>query len=161
MASRRQKRLSDKSLWRKILDFFGFDSDDDDEEMERDEAVLQEQPVETPSNKRPQQIVDLRQRQQFRVVVLQPRTFEDVPSMVEHVKVGRPVILNLDICDTKCRQRVLDFISGATYGSGGKIQKISEWIFLSAPANVNIDNISGELYEEEGTGRKTSLKKGD
>ena len=150
--------MAERSMWRKMLDFFGFESDEEDQELEREGVAAQDYSADTTQSKRPQQIVDLRQRQQFRVVVLQPRCFDDVPSMVEHVKLGRPVIVNLDICDTKCRQRVLDFISGATFGSGGKMQKISEWIFLSAPANVSIDNVSGELYEEDALGRRINKK---
>ena len=146
------------SMWRKILDFFGFESDDDEAEEEmRDEDTL----AEVPASKQPQQIIDLRQRQQLKVVVLQPRSFEDVQSMVEHIKARRPVILNLDLCEIKNRQRVLDFMSGATYGSGGKIQKISEFIFLSAPSTVHIDNITGDIYEEEVGGKRVTLKKGD
>ena len=151
-------------MWKKILEFFGFDGDDENA-AEPEQVVTEErqsQQSEVPSQaKRPQQIVDLRQRQQFKVVVLVPRSFDDVPTMVEHIKIGRPVILNLEGCDNKCRQRVLDFMSGATYGSGGKMQKISECIFLSAPANVTVDTISGEFYDDEDMANRPSHKKGD
>lgn len=112
-------------------------------------------------NRRPQQVVDLSKRQQLRVVVIQPRSFDDVPNVVEHIKAKRPIILNLDVCEQKSRQRVLDFMSGATYGSGGRMQKVSEWIFLSAPASVQIDNVTGEVYEEEVPGKRLVMKKGD
>ncbi|MBT9158502.1 MAG: Cell division protein SepF [Firmicutes bacterium] len=139
-----------KSLWKKALDFFGFDTDDDEEDEVRREALLpDEQNTEYQAKHRPQQIVDISKRQQMRVIVVQPRSFDDVPNIVEHVKARRPVIINLDICDLKGRQRILDFMSGATYGSGGRMQKISESIFLSAPSTVQIDNITGEIYEDE------------
>jgi len=143
-----------------MLSFFGFDGDDDGEDDEREEQV-DENSVDFSNTKRPQQIVDLRQRQQMKVVVVQPRSFDDVPSIVEHIKARRPIILNLDVCDTKGRQRVLDFMSGATYGSGGRMQKISECIFLSAPANIQIDNVTGELFEEDPTGKRIAIKKGE
>lgn len=151
-------------MWKKILEFFGFDSDDDEVEDHENlgmEESQQSQPEAQVQTKRPQQIVDLRQRQQFRVVVLQPRSFDDVPTMVEHIKIGRPVILNLEGCDSKCRQRVLDFMSGATYGSGGKMQKISECIFLSAPSNITVDTVSGEFYDDEDITNRPSPKKGN
>lgn len=144
-------------MWKKILEFFGFDGDDEEldesEQVPAEEHHTQQQEA-AAQTKRPQPIVDIRQRQQFKVVVLQPRSFDDVPTMVEHIKIGRPVILNLEGCDGKCRQRVLDFMSGATYGSGGKMQKISECIFLSAPANVTVDTISGEFYDDEASQKK-------
>lgn len=152
--------MSETGLWRKMLDFFGFDNNDDTENEER-EDLLDENSVDFSNSKRPQQIVDIRQRQQMKVVVVQPRSFEDVSTMVEHVKARRPVILNLDICDAKGRQRVLDFMSGATYGSGGRIQKISDCIFLSAPANIQIDNVTGEIFEEDPTNKRLTVKKGE
>ena len=152
--------MSETGLWSKVLDFFGFDSNDNADSEER-EDVVDENSVEFSNTKRPQQIVDIRQRQQMKVVVVQPRSFDDVPTMVEHVKARRPVILNLDVCDAKGRQRVLDFMSGATYGSGGRMQKISECIFLSAPSNVQIDNVTGEIFEEDPTSKRLAAKKGE
>lgn len=145
--------------WKKMLDFFGFDTEEEDDE-EREEQPEVNEAVEL-SSRRPQQIVDLNKRQQMKVVVVQPRSFDDVPNIVEHIKARRPVILNLDVCDQKSRQRVLDFMSGATYGSGGRMQKVSECIFLSAPANIQIDNVTGEIYEEDTSGKRVSMKKGD
>lgn len=150
--------MASRNLWRRILDFFGFDSDEE-EELREEQADQYDQAV--VPNRRPQQVVDLSKRQQLRVVVIQPRSFDDVPGVVEHVKAKRPIILNLDVCEQKSRQRVLDFMSGATYGTGGRIQKVSESIFLSAPSSVQIDNITGEVYEEEIPGKRTVMKKGD
>lgn len=152
--------MAEKGMWRKMMDFFGFDEAEEEEQDERDEQI-EESAIDFSGSKRPQQIVDLRQRQQMKVVVVQPRTFDDVQSIVEHIKSRRPVILNLDVCDNKARQRVLDFMSGATYGSGGKMQKISECIFLSAPANIQVDNVTGEIFEEDPSGKRISLKKGE
>jgi len=150
--------MASKNLWRRTLDFFGFDSDEE-EELREEQADQYDQAV--VPNRRPQQVVDLSKRQQLRVVVIQPRSFDDVPSVVEHIKAKRPIILNLDVCEQKSRQRVLDFMSGATYGSGGRMQKVSEWIFLSAPSSVAIDNVTGEVYEEEVPGKRIVMKKGD
>lgn len=149
-----------KTLWRKVLDFFGFENDDENESVHHDDQA-DDATVDFSGSRRPQQIVDIRQRQPMKVVVVQPRSFDDVPVMIEHIKARRPVILNLDVCDVKGRQRVLDFMSGATCGSGGKMQKISECIFLSAPSSVQIDNITGEIFEDDPTGRRIALKKGD
>lgn len=150
--------MASKNLWRRTLDFFGFDSDEE-EDLREEQADQFDQAV--VPNRRPRQVVDLSKRQQLRVVVIQPRSFDDVPSVVEHIKAKRPIILNLDVCEQKSRQRVLDFMSGATYGSGGRMQKVSEWIFLSAPSSVQIDNVTGEVYEEEVPGKRTVMKKGD
>ncbi|MDP3058782.1 MAG: cell division protein SepF, partial [bacterium] len=130
-----------------VLDFFGFDVEDEQEELSSTAITKTDFTVDL-AEKRKQQITDIKQRQTAKVVVIQPRSFDDVQTMVEHIKVGRPLIINLDACETKSRQRVVDFMSGASYGSGGKIQKISEWIILSVPANIQVENILADFDEE-------------
>ena len=55
---------------------------------------------------------------------------------------GRTVILNLEGMDLELAQRIIDFISGATFAISGNLQKISNYIFLVTPTNVDI---SGDL----------------
>ena len=42
------------------------------------------------------------------------------------------------------RVRILDFISGAVYALGGRNQRVSDLIFLLAPANVDVSNLLEE-----------------
>ncbi len=45
---------------------------------------------------------------------------------------------------TEVAQRIIDFSSGATYSMNGNLQKISNYIFLVTPTNVDI---SGDLQD--------------
>ena len=57
---------------------------------------------------------------------------------------GRTVILNLEGLDLEIAQRIIDFTSGATFAISGNLQKISNYIFLVTPTNVDI---SGDLQD--------------
>ena len=54
------------------------------------------------------------------------------------------VILNLEGMDLEIAQRIIDFISGAAFAISGNLQKISSYIFLVTPTNVDI---SGDLQD--------------
>ena len=61
---------------------------------------------------------------------------------------GRTVILNLEGLDLEIAQRIIDFTSGAAFAISGNLQKISNYIFLVTPTNVDI---SGDLQDLLGT----------
>ena len=65
-------------------------------------------------------------------------------SSVNTLLSGRTVILNLEGLDLEIAQRIIDFTSGATFAISGNLQKISNYIFLVTPTNVDI---SGDLQD--------------
>ena len=48
------------------------------------------------------------------------------------------VVLNLEGLDMELAQRIIDFTSGACYSLGGSLQKVSSYIFILGPYNVDI-----------------------
>ncbi|CUQ54271.1 Cell division protein SepF [Dorea longicatena] len=52
--------------------------------------------------------------------------------------------MNLEGLDLEIAQRIIDFISGATFAISGNLQKISNYIFLVTPTNVDI---TGDLQD--------------
>ena len=50
----------------------------------------------------------------------------------------------LEGLDLEVAQRIIDFTSGATFAISGNLQKISNYIFLVTPTNVDI---SGDLQD--------------
>ena len=52
--------------------------------------------------------------------------------------------MNLEGMELEVAQRIIDFISGATFAISGNLQKISNYIFLVTPTNVDI---SGDLQD--------------
>lgn len=78
------------------------------------------------------------------VCVIKPNNVDDTREITETLLGGRTVILNLEGMDLEIAQRIIDFTSGATFAIDGNLQKISNFIFLVTPANVDI---SGDLQD--------------
>ena len=74
----------------------------------------------------------------MRMVVLQPQSMEDTQTVIDNLRLGKPVIVNLENLQSEAAQRLLDFISGAIYALEGNIRKVSRGIFLLAPDGVDI-----------------------
>ena len=120
----------------KVLSFLGFVAENV-EEVEEDEYAA-EPPPERPKRKRPRVVALQSAQRQLKLVVFEPRTFEEVQTIVDQLKNNRPVIVNLEDTDKTVARRVVDFVSGAVYALAGGMQKISVSIFLFTPANVEI-----------------------
>lgn len=76
---------------------------------------------------------------QLKMIVIEPRDFDESPKLVDSLKSRKPVIINLEKLDTDIARKIFDFLSGATYALDGNVQKIANNIFIFAPDNVDID----------------------
>ncbi|MGI6752271.1 MAG: cell division protein SepF [Anaerovoracaceae bacterium] len=74
----------------------------------------------------------------FKMVVIEPRGFEECPKLVDNLKDKKPVIINLEKMETDTARKIFDFLSGATYALGGNVQKVANNIFIFAPENVDV-----------------------
>ena len=87
------------------------------------------------------------------VCVVKPTSIEDSREISETLLSGRTVILNLEGLDLEMSQRIIDFVCGSTYALGGNLQKVSNYIFLVTPNNVEI---TGDLQDLLGGSMETS-----
>ena len=78
------------------------------------------------------------------VCVIKPTSVEDSREITETLLANRTVVLNLEGLDLEIAQRIIDFTSGAAFAISGNLQKISNYIFLVTPTNVDI---SGDLQD--------------
>lgn len=78
------------------------------------------------------------------VCVIKPTSIDDGREICETLLDNRTVILNLEGLQLDIAQRIIDFTSGATFAMKGNLQKISNFIFLVTPENVDI---SGDLQD--------------
>ncbi len=75
---------------------------------------------------------------QFKMVVIEPNSFEECPKLVDSLKAKKPVIINLENLETDIARKIFDFLSGATYALNGNVQKVTNNIFVFAPENVDV-----------------------
>lgn len=75
---------------------------------------------------------------EVRVVVKRPHLLNDKESIAAIVKNGQAVVVNVEQMQTGTAQRMVDFLSGATYAINGNMEKIGAAMFLFAPGDVHI-----------------------
>src|ERR671933_304267 len=81
------------------------------------------------------------------VVVMEPRTFEEMPAAIRALKERKSVVLNLTVMDPDQAQRAVDFVAGGTYALDGHQERIGESIFLFTPSCVQVSTQSGVVNE--------------
>ncbi len=72
------------------------------------------------------------------VCVFKPKTVEDAREITETLLLNRTVLLNVEGLDIEIAQRIIDFTSGACFAIRGNLQKISNYIFVITPEEVDI-----------------------
>jgi len=133
----------------KVLGFMGFEEDTGEEEEKRSrDEVLEEQPWQKKKEKAT--VLNLHAQRQVRVVVVEPRSFDEVQGIADNLKNRCPVIVNLEQADSELAKRVVDFVSGATYALSGSLQKVGNGIFLFVPNNVDISSELKAQNKEKG-----------
>lgn len=83
------------------------------------------------------------------VVVIHPKSMEDGNEITDTLLSGRAVVLNLEGISPDVAQRIIDYSAGSCYAMRGSLQKITNYIFLVAPSNVDI---SGDFQDMFGSG---------
>lgn len=78
------------------------------------------------------------------VCVIKPTSVEDAREITDTLLENRTVLLNMEGLDLDLAQRIIDFTSGSTYAIDGNLQKISHYIFILTPKNVDV---SGDFQE--------------
>ncbi len=81
------------------------------------------------------------------VLVLEPRTFEEMPQAIQALRERKSIVLNLTIMDPDQAQRAVDFVAGGTYALDGHQERIGESIFLFTPSCVQVSTHGGVLHE--------------
>jgi len=85
------------------------------------------------------------------IAVLEPRSFDEMLQVVQHLRDRKSVILNLSLMDAAEAQRSVDFVAGATVISDGDQQRIGEGIFLFTPSCVSVSTGNAAHNDAAGT----------
>lgn len=78
------------------------------------------------------------------VCVIKPRSMEDTHEITETLQENCTVVLNMEGIDMDLAQRIIDFSSGSCYALHGGLLKISNYIFIITPKDVDI---SGDIQD--------------
>ncbi|MDO4477723.1 MAG: cell division protein SepF [Lachnospiraceae bacterium] len=72
------------------------------------------------------------------VNVIRPKSMEDTQLIADTLLDNYTVLLNLEGLDTEMAQRIIDFTCGTTYSLNASLKKISSYIFILTPENVEL-----------------------
>lgn len=128
---------------RRMANYLGLMEDAQEIEMEAtsrtpEVRVRPSQPVRVYSQSVPAAPVAAPLDPAYRIITLQPRSYNEARTIGEHYRAGNPVIINLDDMEEGERKRLVDFASGLVFGLHGTIERVSLKVFLLSPANVNV-----------------------
>ena len=137
-----------------------------DEELEYDQApqsnaqaapVAPAQPVAVPATSNRAPVTPLRRATPAKAVpindmneilTVHPRQYKDAQVIAESFREGVHVIINLSQMTEPDARRLIDFASGLSQGLYGKIERVTNKVFLLSPAHVAVSGESAELESD-------------
>ena len=124
----------------------------------KEEEPEAEEPEEQPAPERPRparnyarSVMPMRTasaRTGMEVNMIKPSSMDDARDICDMLLSGRAVVINLEGVQVDLAQRIIDFSSGACYSIDGNLQKISSYIFIITPSNIEL---TGEFQSMAGT----------
>ncbi len=87
------------------------------------------------------------------VCMVKPTSMEDARDICDILLSGRAVVINMEGVQVELAQRIIDFSSGACYSIDGNLQKISGFIFILTPSNIEL---SGDFQNVLGSSRSSN-----
>lgn len=123
----------------RFMNFIGLQ--EEEEVIERENIVEHaEEPETNPADLRRNKgnIVSIHSQKNMRMIMSEPRNYEDTQDIADHLRSRRSVVVNLHKARSDQALRIVDFLSGTVYALNGTISKIGPNIFLCTPDNVDI-----------------------
>lgn len=123
-----------------------YEDDEDDTDIKNaSEQVEEEEPMRpkvASRNTKVNKVIPI--RKDMEVTMFRPTSVEESRNVVDSLKEGKTVVLNLEDVRIAVAQRIVDFICGAAYDMEGNLQSISDSIFIVTPSNISL---SGEFVD--------------
>ena len=141
----------------KFMNFIGLQEEEEIVERERmasqEENEAEQQEAETSSldkrrNQRGNNVVSIHSQKNVKVVLYEPRSYDEAQEIADHLRSHRTVVVNLQRIRQDQALRVIDFLSGTVYALGGGISKIGGNIFLCTPDTVEIQGSITEILAD-------------
>lgn len=142
----------------RFMNFLGLQ--EEEEVVEREVLASQDEPVEaTPFDQRKNQksgnIVSIHSQKNVKVVLVEPRSYDEAQEIADHLRSFRTVVVNLQRVRNDQALRIIDFLSGTVYALSGGISKVGGNIFLCTPDTVEIQGAISEILADEHEYNKT------
>lgn len=71
--------------------------------------------------------------------VVRPESMDEIFTIADYLLDGCTVVLNLEVLDRAVITRMLDFLNGVTYTTGGDVKNVSPGTYIITPSGININ----------------------
>lgn len=134
----------------KFLNFIGLQEEEEVVEKERGaDSTPDPEPNMFDGRKNKNNIVSIHSQKNIRVILSEPRSYDETQDIADHLRSRRPVVVNLQRLRSDQAIRIVDFLSGTVYVLNGSISKIGPSIFLCTPDTVEIQGSIKDSIEDE------------
>ncbi|MCL1816254.1 MAG: cell division protein SepF [Clostridiales bacterium] len=82
------------------------------------------------------------------MVLIKATSYDDMQDIANHIKSRKVAVVNFEDMDKEVAQRMVDFLSGATFALDGVPRKVSGGTFIFSSANVDL---SGQIMDRDGS----------
>lgn len=135
----------------KLWSFIGLQ--DEEEVVEKERIVEEEADYSYPEPRRTNKnnVVSLHSQRGQKMVLCEPRSYDEAQEMADHLRSRRSVVCNLQRVRSDQAVRIVDFLSGTVYALNGTISKVGSNIFVCTPDTVEIQGTITEILQDEGS----------
>ena len=71
--------------------------------------------------------------------VVRPESIDEIFAIADYLMDGCTVVLNLEVMSGDVVTRMLDFLNGVTYTTGGEIKNVSQGTYIITPNGINLN----------------------
>lgn len=82
------------------------------------------------------------------ILTVHPKQYRDAQVIAETFREGIPVIINLSQMSEGDARRLVDFASGLSQGLYGKIERVTNKVFLLSPQHIAVTGDAGQAEAE-------------
>ena len=138
---------------RKTMVYLGLADEEYDDDVMPSAPVAHHQTAQAPSRAA---VTPLRRASSARpaaaemneILTVHPRQYKDAQLIAQTFREGVPVIVNLSQMSAPDAKRLIDFACGLTEGLYGKIERVTNQVFLLSPEHVAVSGEQGEVESE-------------
>ncbi len=107
----------------------------------------EEETAKAPTNTEPENFSNNSQNSQnssiegnnIELKVVRPESIDEIFTIADYLLDGCTVVLNLELLDRDSVKRMLDFLNGVTYTTGGDVKNVSPATYIITPNGINVN----------------------
>lgn len=137
----------------RFMSFLGVQEEEEVVEREKinepDDTETSPPSFDARKNQRSNNVVSIHSQKNVKVILYEPRSYDEAQEIADHLRSHRAVVVNLQRVRNDQAMRIIDFLSGTIYALSGSISKIGGNIFLCTPDTVEIQGSITEILAED------------